>query len=692
MRTDDPTAAPTASWAQLERAVEQIHAAAREPIDAGEFYQRLLAVAISSLAATGAAAWRTRAGGSPELVCRSGDEGLHPVESRQARLELISQAFSQGEPLIHAAENERRDRIDQLAPNSDLDCLVYPVPQPGTPAAASGSAAMAAVIELWLPAANPLVQQGWLDFAGTLADVASDFHALDDLRRLRAGATLRDQAIELLRRVQTPRTLVGAAFETANEGRRLLDCDRVSVVLRRGRRWRLLCASGVDRAALRTDFTRRTERLADQVARWGEPLSYPAPQADGAELPPRLCAAIEEHVDHSQARSVACAPIAFAPRDEVGESGGRSHRKRNIAFDVVLVAEQFDAPQATIDGAWHQRLVELGALCGPALARTAQLDRFPMRQLLRWTAWMGILRRPVALLRVLLVLGTIAAAIAALVLVPYNFDVEAPATLAAAIERDVFASATGAVAEVRVTHGQQVKEGEVLTVLDDPELALKLQQVRGEIEATRQRLASLAVSRTGRTLRENEADDRLPLSAEQPQLEERLASLELQRNLLEKRRDDLTIRSPHAGQVLTRDVQTLLESRPVERGQVLLTVADSTSGWELTADVPQRDIGHVLEAQREQGKELSVSYRLAGDVERSYPGRILAINASAALDAEGLQGESAPVKVRIALEGDPPPAARPGMTASVRIHCGQQPLGYVWLHDVGATLYRWATF
>jgi hypothetical protein len=48
--------------------------------------------------------------------------------------------------------------------------------------------------------------------------------------------------------------------------------------------------------------------------------------------------------------------------------------------------------------------------------------------------------------------------------------------------------------------------------------------------------------------------------------------------------------------------------------------------------------------------------------------------------------------VRIALEGEPPAAARPGMSASVRIHCGKRPLGYVWLYDIGATLYRWATF
>jgi hypothetical protein len=130
----------------------------------------------------------------------------------------------------------------------------------------------------------------------------------------------------------------------------------------------------------------------------------------------------------------------------------------------------------------------------------------------------------------------------------------------------------------------------------------------------------------------------------------------------------------------------------VERGQVLLTIADATTGWELKADVPQRQIGHVLEAQQQQKTPLAATYRLAGDVAQSYPGHVAAVSAAAPLDADHLHDESPPVEVRIALDGDPPAAARSGMNANVRIHCGRRSLGYVWLHDVGATLYRWTTF
>jgi multidrug efflux pump subunit AcrA (membrane-fusion protein) len=260
------------------------------------------------------------------------------------------------------------------------------------------------------------------------------------------------------------------------------------------------------------------------------------------------------------------------------------------------------------------------------------------------------------------------------------------------VHRDVFATATGAVAELHAAHGQQVAKGEILAVIRDPELSLKLQQVRGEIDSTRKRLDALAVTRTDRSLREESADDRLPLAAEQRQLEEELASLNLQQKLLEARRADLTIRSPLAGQILTRDVEALLQTRPVERGQGMMTIADVTSGWELVAEVPQRHVGHVLEAQQQEPGNVAASVRLAGDVERSYEGHVVEVSAAAPLEAAALEDESPPVEVRIAVDGAAPVAARPGMAASVRIHCGKRPLGYVWLHDVAATVYRWATF
>jgi multidrug efflux pump subunit AcrA (membrane-fusion protein) len=493
--------------------------------------------------------------------------------------------------------------------------------------------------------------------------------------------------------VQGPRELEGAAFEVANEGRRVLGCDRLSVLVRRGRRWRLLAASGASRVERRTDFSRRMERLADEAARWGDPISYPAIGADDGQLPPILAAALEEHIDHSHARELACAPIALAHRGGQENYDSRERRRGLTKFDVVLTAENFagGGPRGLAPRLAGQ-LVELGELCAPALGRAAALDRFPVRTLLRWSDRLAALTQPGRLVRNLFIVGALAAAVVALVYVPVDLDVEAPATLATAVQRDVFASATGAVAEVRVSQGQMVHKGDVLIVLSDPELALKLQQTRGEIDAMRKRLAALAVTRTDRSLRENPSDDRLPLSAEQRQLEERLVSLEAQRQLLESRQEALALRSPLNGQVLTQDVQGLLESRPVERGQALLTIADTSSGWILKADVPQRQIGHVLAAQEQQQSDLAASVRLAGDVAQSYPGHVTAISAAAPLEAEGLEDDAAPVEVEVALDGEPPVAARPGMTASLRIHCGKRSLGYVWLHDVGATIYRWMTF
>jgi multidrug efflux pump subunit AcrA (membrane-fusion protein) len=677
MRESRQTDEPVASWLQLEHAVERLHRAAREPLSLREFYRRLIDEASAAIGALGGAAWRVSGDGRVELICQSIEPDAEiEVEQPAARLTNLCGAIDNGEAAVRTV----------AADTGSYECVICPIGEPATSTDDQAKPRAAAVFELWLAAgASPLLRQGWLELATTIADVAADFHALDELRRLREGESLHRQAIDLLRRVQTPHDLVGAAFELANEGRRVLGCNRLCVLIRRGGRWRLLAASGAARVQRRSDFARRAERLAHQAAKWGEPIFYPADSAE-SELPPSVARSVEEHVDHSHARELACIPLTFA-----APSAGT--KRRRAKFDAVLIAESFEGagPRGQAPRLASQ-LVELGELCGPALARAAALDRFPLRTMLRWSDRLAVLRQPARLAKALPIVGALAAAVAALIYVPADFDVEAPGALGTVVERDVFASATGSIAELHATHGAMVNKGDVLLVLSDPELALKLQQVRGEIDATRRRLDALAVTRTDRTLRENQSDDRLPLSAEQRQLEEQLASLEIQRTLLETRRESLTLRSPTAGQVLTHDVAKLLESRPVERGEVLLTVADVTSGWQIIADVPQRHIGHVLDAKNQSSKGPTASYRLVGDVEKTYPARVIEVSAAAPLEPAGLEDEAAPVEVRIAIDGQPPTAARPGMSASVRIHCGQRALGYVWLHDAAATVYRWITF
>ena len=84
---------PTASWNQLERAIEHLHAAAREPIGVREFYRQLVAEAVAALDAAGGAAWRPGAGGRPELICQSlPDDGVEADWS--ARLACVEKTTS----------------------------------------------------------------------------------------------------------------------------------------------------------------------------------------------------------------------------------------------------------------------------------------------------------------------------------------------------------------------------------------------------------------------------------------------------------------------------------------------------------------------------------------------------------------------------------------------------------------------
>ena len=64
------------------------------------------------------------------------------------------------------------------------------------------------------------------------------------------------------------------------------------------------------------------------------------------------------------------------------------------------------------------------------------------------------------------------------------------------------------------------------------------------------------------------------LAAEQEELRQLLASQQEQLAILRGQREKLTLRSPIDGEVLTWDLEQTLSDRPVQRGQLLLSVGD----------------------------------------------------------------------------------------------------------------------
>jgi multidrug efflux pump subunit AcrA (membrane-fusion protein) len=664
------------AWQELERFVDQLHGLARAPVDASHFYRRLLEGCATTLAATGGAVWRRDPRGAWAVVhqinlalaLERGDQQVEPTHAS-----LLDRATKASGPMLYPPRSGTDDVIENP---TDAMLLVGSVPRDdGEPM----------LVELFFPPGqSPTVQQGWRELLETVLQIAADYHVWDEYRLLRSEHEFHGQALALLRRVHGRTGLRRTAFEIANEGRRLVDADRLSVVVRRGRTWRLLAVSGVDRIEARADAAKSLEQLADWAARWGEPIEF-SDRSQWDELPTELAELIGRHADQSQARRLVAVPLEFLHEAD----DDPAQRKLSAQPSAVLIAEQFQTEGAEL---CRQRVIELAHLCQPALGEAVRLDRFPLRSVLRWSDRWARLGWVKDLNRLTLAALAAAAVVAALAFVERDYEIEAPARLTPLVERDVFATANGAVAEIRVSHGDQVEVGDVLAVLDDPQLVLDQQRVRGEIDTTRKRREAIDVARTDRKFREQDEAESLSLSAEAQQLEQRLTSLRRQEEILAARREALTLRSPIAGTVLTLDVQHLLETRPVARGQVLFTVADTTAGWRLLADVPQDRIGQVVAAGQDAQEPLPVRFRLSGDLQHAYNGHVEAISETAVLNTDNLDGELPPIEVRVAIDDKDLAAARPGMNAQVRIDCGRRSLGYIWLHDAWESITSWLAF
>ncbi|MFM8397549.1 MAG: hemolysin D, partial [Pirellula sp.] len=90
--------------------------------------------------------------------------------------------------------------------------------------------------------------------------------------------------------------LKDTAFTIANEGRRLIDCDRVSVAILKGGKAKVVAISGQDSIENRSNNVQALNNLATRVIKSGEPLWYDGSTED---LPAQLEEAIEDYDDLS---------------------------------------------------------------------------------------------------------------------------------------------------------------------------------------------------------------------------------------------------------------------------------------------------------------------------------------------------------------------------------------------------------
>jgi len=266
----------------------------------------------------------------------------------------------------------------------------------------------------------------------------------------------------------------------------------------------------------------------------------------------------------------------------------------------------------------------------------------------------------------------------AMFLWPADFQVQSKGTLEPVDRSDVFAETDGIVMDVFVKQGDLAEKKQELVRLRNTEAEIALTQVEGQRIVSQERIDSL--QRTLLDERQLRPDERARLHGELAEEREKLINYNAQWELCKKKVEDLDIRSPIRGLVVTWDLYNRLIHRPVQRGQSLLRVADPDGPWQLELHMPEDRMGFIAAAQKTLAKEgaLKATYILATDPGTKHYGTVTEVGHSAEVHGE----EGSTVLIKASIHKSDLSDLRPGATVTAKIYCGRRPIGYVWFHDL----------
>ena len=474
------------------------------------------------------------------------------------------------------------------------------------------------------------------------------------------------------------------AATAVNDGRQLIRCDRVSLAVFRGTKLRMTAITGQESVNRKANIVRLLEKLASKVVATSEPLVYNG-RVDN--LPPQIETPLADYIQESGARGVIVLPLfassKLVQRDPDKKTGKKPEEKRKVigAFIVEQITESRPKP-GMID-----RINLVAEHVAACLTNALSHQNLFLLPVWRTLGQIQEALRGRTLLKAIAIAVALVAVTVALIWLKWDYRVEGKGRLMPVLKHQVFAMEDGQVMEVFVKGGEQVKEGDLLVKLRNDELQAKYIQAQSEFKEHVELDTALQIelnrlsNATGMSPQERNLEV-TRTRGRRKETEIRRQSAQMHAELLEKQLALLEIRAPRTGVVATFHVDQLLENRPVQRGEVLLEVMDTTQEWRLELDVPDYRLGHILREQiKKNDPHLPVEYVLATASETKFQGQLERI-ATRAVPSEA-DGSIVEMYVDINPEDlKQVDLLRIGAEVRAKINCGPMMLGYVLFGDV----------
>lgn len=462
----------------------------------------------------------------------------------------------------------------------------------------------------------------------------------------------------------------------ANETRRLLKCDRVSVVLRKRGKFVIQAISGQVTVNRRSNTVQLLQRFTNKILKTEDTFWYPE-----NDVPPQIANILDSYLVISATRSLIIKPIFEQPSTLVAEDPESLTSHKNSVIGGIVYE--------------HYNEVLSKELHGDALEFTAKHAGNSIRnatthhQLFLYPVW-NVLGKSKLLMAPRLLPKTVLAALAILVAAiflrfcPAEFYTSCDGVLVPQKIQRVFSNVPGVVEEVRTAHAKEVKKDDLLVSLTSEDLDLRIQQNRGAYESLKNQLDEIRDARIhepGRASSDSNISKQSQLT-----LEAQLASLKNEREILTRMESDLAIRSPMDGVVITWDVVEELTGRPIQPQNMLMEIADVEGEWELELQMLARKSGHFLNFVKKNGIDAlpPVTFILAADAKLRYEGKIIEIGESTEISAEQIQT----ISIRVKLDEEALPVLQAGTDVKARVYSGRTSLGYLWFHEIPEFLNR----
>jgi multidrug efflux pump subunit AcrA (membrane-fusion protein) len=384
------------------------------------------------------------------------------------------------------------------------------------------------------------------------------------------------------------------------------------------------------------------------------------------------------------------------PRGEEGPqtSAGEGLQKTGEIIGALIIEQiESDIPREVLNPRLELVYEHSGRAITNALDHSTMF-LMPVWKTLGKAAWVVQAR---TLPKTLFISALVLLVLIGMIVIPWEYDMKAKGELQPKFKNDVFALNDMQVTQVLVENGQRVAKGEVLCVGVNNDLNLKLSEAKGKLSAAEAQHTAVRTALQNPTRKMSDAEQ-TEMAGRLLQLDAQIATANEEIASLEEKQKNLQIKSPIDGVIISWDVRKQLENRPVQTGQVLMTVADVDKGWELNLFMRQSRIGHVNEARtgkhpgynflwttwwgirgftpRPLTPDLPVQYIVLSDPANTRHGKVMRVDEV----SQQHEQEGHVVRVRVSTD-EKMDGVRAGTTVKADVYCGYQPVGWVLFHE-----------